>query len=208
MNPTAATTTTPLPMSTAHSRLHPIHLMADHNHWMNTRLYDAARTLSPEALVLDRGAFFGSVLGTLNHLVVADTVWLQRLAHHPALQARLCTGQLAELDAVCQLPAPTRLDETVCTTLDGLWQRRQVLDRAILAMAHALNEPDLDEPLEYFNMKNMPQRKFVFSLLLHFFNHQTHHRGQATTLLSQAGVDVGVTDLLALIPDAPAAKRG
>lgn len=208
MNPTAATTTTPLPMSNAHSRLHPIHLMADHNHWMNTRLYDAARTLSPEALALDRGAFFGSVLGTLNHLVVADTVWLQRLAHHPALQARLCTGQLAELDAVCQLPAPTRLDETVCTTLDGLWQRRQVLDRAILAMAHALNEPDLDEPLEYFNMKNMPQRKFVFSLLLHFFNHQTHHRGQATTLLSQAGVDVGVTDLLALIPDAPAAKRG
>lgn len=208
MNPFSATTTTPMPMATAHSRLHPIHLMADYNQWMNARLYEAARTLSPEALALDRGAFFGSLLGTLNHLVVADTVWLQRLALHPALQAGLSTGQLAELDAVRQLPAPTRLDETVSTTLDGLWQRRQVLDRAILAMAHALNEPDLDEPLDYFNMKNIQQHKSVFSLLLHFFNHQTHHRGQATTLLSQAGVDVGVTDLLALIPAAPTANGG
>lgn len=134
MNPFSATTTTPMPMATAHSRLHPIHLMADYNQWMNARLYEAASTLSPEALALDRGAFFGSLLGTLNHLVVADTVWLQRLALHPALQAGLSTGQLAELDAVRQLPAPTRLDETVSTTLDGLWQRRQMLDRAILAM--------------------------------------------------------------------------
>ncbi len=40
-----------------------------------------------------------------------------------------------------------------------------------------------------------------FSLVMHFFNHQAHHRGQVTTLLSQTGIDIGVTDLLALIPD-------
>ena len=58
--------------------------------------------------------------------------------------------------------------------------------------------------MEYRNMKGMPMRKLFGSLVLNLFNHQTHHRGQATTLLSQAGLDVGVTDLLALIPEEPA----
>jgi uncharacterized damage-inducible protein DinB len=56
--------------------------------------------------------------------------------------------------------------------------------------------------LTYANSKGVVSSKPFFGIVMHFFNHQTHHRGQATTLLSQAGVDVGVTDLMALIPDA------
>ena len=176
-----------------------LHLMADYNQWMNTRLYECAQTLPPEAVVLDRGAFFGSILGTLNHLVVADILWLQRFARHPALQAQMALGHLPGLDAVSQWPTPQALDEPVCADLPILWQRRQWLDQTIVDTVHALTDADLDHPLDYFHMKKLPQRKSMFSLMLHFFNHQTHHRGQATTLLTQAGVDVGTTDLVARI---------
>ncbi len=67
--------------------------------------------------------------------------------------------------------------------------------------AGALAETDLDHPLHYANMKGATTARNFFSLVMHFFNHQTHHRGQVTTLLSQTGIDIGVTDLLALIPD-------
>ena len=60
---------------------------------------------------------------------------------------------------------------------------------------------DLDHVLVYANTKGVAAQWNFFSLVMHFFNHQTHHRGQATTLLSQAGIDVGVTDLLMLIPN-------
>ncbi|MFP3335104.1 DinB family protein, partial [Pseudomonas sp. SIMBA_064] len=72
-------------------------------------------------------------------------------------------------------------------------------DQLIIDWVNTLREPDLDHRLQYSNMRGVGASKAFFGLLVHFFNHQTHHRGQATTLLSQAGVDVGVTDLLALI---------
>lgn len=78
---------------------------------------------------------------------------------------------------------------------------RKLLDSCIEALAAEMGEEQLDQPLIYRNMKGVAAQKHFFALLMHLFNHQTHHRGQATTLLTQAGVDVGVTDLLALIPD-------
>ena len=175
-----------------------IALLARYNAWMNTKLYDAAATLSQQALALDRGAFFGSILGTLNHIVVGDTLWLKRFATLPVQPAALAT-----LEAVRQLPNPAGLDEVLFTDLTALRQRRTLLDEAISAWVAALTAADLAANLDYANTKGVAQNKPVDSLLLHFFNHQTHHRGQATTLLAQAGVDVGVTDLVALIPNAP-----
>ena len=84
-----------------------------------------------------------------------------------------------------------------------LSEERKKLDAIIIAWAAELSPADLDHVLDYRNMKGVPQRKLYGSLVLNLFNHQTHHRGQATTLLSQAGLDVGVTDLLALIPEEP-----
>ncbi len=170
-----------------------IRLLASYNAWMNQKLYAAAATLTPEQLTQDRGAFFKSVLGTLNHLVVADTIWLQRFAQHPA--------QFAALDPVRTLPSPRTLDETVCADLPSLSQRRSVLDNAIQAWAAELSDADLQQTLHYHSTRGAPGAKPFGSLVMHLFNHQTHHRGQITTLLSQAGVDVGVTDLLTLIPD-------
>ena len=174
------------------TRIEQFRLLARYNGWMNARLYDAAATLPEAEQTRDRGAFFGSILGTLEHVVVADTIWLKRFAGHPATAEALA--------GVAELPMPAALDEIRFGVLAPLRERRDLLDRAIETSVAALCEPDLDTPLAYRNTKGLPFAKPFGLLLVHFFNHQTHHRGQATTLFSQAGVDVGVTDLLALIP--------
>lgn len=179
--------------SAAHPALEPFPLLASYNQWMNARLYDAAATLPHEALVADRGAFFKSVLGTLNHLVIADTIWLKRFALHPAAPAVLAQLQ--------DTPLPAALDAMPYADLASLRQRRQWLDEIIVAWVAGLHAGDLDSTLHYRNTRGVAFRRRLGGLAMHFFNHQTHHRGQITTLLSQAGVDVGVTDLVALVPE-------
>jgi uncharacterized damage-inducible protein DinB len=171
-------------------------LLASYNRWMNDRLYAAAGTLAATELARDRGAFFGSILGTLNHLVVADTIWLQRFAGLPARHA--------VLDPVRVLPAQRPLDAMPFPDFVELAAHRRWLDAIIERWIAELGNDDLHHVLRYTNTRGDSFGRELASLLLHFFNHQAHHRGQATTLLSQAGVDVGVTDLLALIPDADA----
>jgi uncharacterized damage-inducible protein DinB len=175
------------------SRTTHICLMAAYNQWMNAKVYEAAATLSEEALAADRKAFFGSIIGTLNHLAVADRIWLKRFASHPA--------RYAALEPVLRLPAPTGLEQLLFADFRGLAEHRKWLDGVIVAWAGSVAEADLDHVLRYTNMKGVAAAKNFFSVTMHVFNHQTHHRGQATTLLTQAGVDVGVTDLVALIPD-------
>lgn len=173
------------------NRIEQIALMATYNQWMNRKVYDAAARLSDAQLRTDRQAFFGSILGTLNHLVQGDTVWLKRFAQHPA-----GFTALAPLEAIAM---PVDLKHLAFADLSALAARRTWLDQLIIDWTKTLREPDLDLRLHYHNMRGASADKPFSSLLLHFFNHQTHHRGQATTLLTQAGVDVGDTDLLALI---------
>ena len=171
-----------------------IKLMAKYNEWMNTKLYDAASRLSADELAMNRGAFFGSILGTLNHIMVGDRIWLSRFATHPANHAAL--------DPIRALRTPTSLDQTLFTDFRALQEHRVVLDAVIKDWVATLNDDDTKLTLHYASMKGTTFKKNFGYLLMHFFNHQTHHRGQATTLLSQAGQDVGVTDLLMIIPDA------
>lgn len=175
------------------NRIDHLCLLADYNAWMNAKLYGAATGLPDNELGADKKAYFGSILGTLNHLIVGDTLWLKRFSTHPA--------EYAALAALKELPSPTSLDQTVCTDIRSLSEHRQFLDRTITEWTRAISDSDLDFALSYSNMQGIAAKRNFYSLVLHFFNHQTHHRGQVTTLLSQAGVDVGVTDLLMLIPD-------
>jgi len=168
-----------------------LQLLAKYNRWMNENLYACAARLSAEALFADRGAFFGSIFGTLNHLAAGDTIWLKRFAEHPA-----CRVALAPLAGV---PTPPALDSVLYQDLSGLQRYRDWLDGLIIGMADALPEEALAQPLTYANTKGVESTRNLMALLLHFFNHQTHHRGQVTTLLFQAGIDPGTSDLLALI---------
>ena len=167
-------------------------LLARYNGWMNEKIYGAASRLPEEQVRTDRGAFFGSLAGTLHHLVLGDTIWLQRFAAHPV--------RYGSLDKVRILPAPTSLSGEP-PPLPQLWERRQVLDAVIGEWIHELHDEHLDQTLRYRRINGEAGAKRFGSVILHFFNHQTHHRGQATTLLSQCGVDVGPTDLLVLIDD-------
>jgi uncharacterized damage-inducible protein DinB len=168
-------------------------LMASYNQWMNAKIYQAAAQLNASELAEERGAFFGSVLGTLNHIVVGDTIWLKRFATHPS-----CSASLRE---VAEMPGPTRLNQIVFTDFSELQQHRNWLDQQIINWTAGLREGDLDDVLSYHNTKGVAGNKRFSDLILHFFNHQTHHRGQLSVLLSQSGLDIGVTDLLALIPE-------
>jgi uncharacterized damage-inducible protein DinB len=169
-------------------------LLAEYNEAMNVALYRAAGQLSTEQLNEDKGAFFGSLIGTMNHIVAGDTIWLQRFGVHPA--------RFPALQPVLAMPAPTGLRATFSTDLAALSAHRGRLDAIIRQWVAQLSDPDLQHVLHYKNTKGVPAQKCFSSLVLHFFNHQTHHRGQASTLLSQAGIDLGMTDLLAWIPNA------
>ena len=167
--------------------------MAEYNEWMNDKLYEAAMTLSDEELIANRNAFFGSILGTLNHLVVGDTLWLKRFATHPA--------KYSELVFLNEISMPTRLDELLFEDIRSLSKHRVMLDNKIKQWADSISESDLDQVLAYTTMEGKAAQKKFYTLLINLFNHQTHHRGQTTTLLTQANVDVGITDLLAIVPN-------
>ncbi len=175
------------------SILDQFNLYAEYNRLMNRRLFAAAGQLSREQLLSDRGAFFKSVLGTLNHVLVGDIIWLQRFGSPPASAAAL--GYVTRLDP------PQSLDSLLYDNLEDLGTERDKIDDIIVRWIDTLAEPDLDDSLSYRNMAGIPQCKPAASLISHLFLHQVHHRGQATTLISQFGVDFGDSDLLEMIDE-------
>lgn len=165
--------------------------MARYNAWMNAKLYAAAATLDDEARRRDVGAFFRSVHGTLNHLLLTDRAWLARFTRD--------ASHLASRDGTT--PAFTgALDQELYADFGALRAERAKTDGDVVRWIGTLRDQDLAAPLRYFSAAY--QRKFEHPLwwaVSHFFNHQTHHRGQVTTLLVQLGVDPGTTDLVDLL---------
>lgn len=167
-------------------------LMARYNEVMNAKLVALLAPIPTAQLQESRGAFFGSILGTLNHLMVADLVWLNRMRPQPYGAA------LAQLES---LPRPTALTDTLHYDMASFAPSRAELDALIRRFIDGLSDSDIAGPLVYSNMRGEPFTKTLGLVLSHVFNHQTHHRGQITTLLSQMGLDIGVTDLAPLVPD-------
>ncbi|PWR23544.1 DinB family protein [Zavarzinia compransoris] len=153
--------------------------LAAYNAWANRRLYDAAAGLSDADYHRDVGAFFRSLSGTLNHIAVADVLWLQRL-----------TGQaFATVD---------RLDFVLADTLPGLRTARDELDRRLTAMVDGFSDADLDAVAAYRTMTAGAASNRRADMIQHVFNHQTHHRGQAHVVLSllRPGVEPPALDLI------------
>jgi uncharacterized damage-inducible protein DinB len=140
-------------------------MFAAYNAWCNERLYDAAATLSDADYRADRGAFFKSVHGTLNHLMVGDRIWMRRFTGVGAM--------------------PPSLDAILYDDFEALRAARRVQDTLISRYINGLSEGDLVGTLRYRTVVN-PQtiEQPLTPALDHFFNHQTHHRGQAHALLS------------------------
>ncbi|WP_017445864.1 DinB family protein [Gayadomonas joobiniege] len=170
-------------------------LMAQYNQWMNERIFATAEKLSEFELTEDRGAFFGSVLGTLNHILVGDIIWLKRFSGHPK--------DFSSLVYLKNRDAPKSLTEKIHDDLSDLRSERKIIDEIIVNLSKEIEEADADLSLVYCNTKGESFSKKFGYLVQHLFNHQTHHRGQVSTIFTQLGYDIGATDLLLCIPSDP-----
>ena len=152
------------------------------NRLANTRLYGACSELADEGRKRDRSAFFGNIHGTLNHILVGDRIWM----------ARFEGGETAS----------TNLDAILYEDFDALREIRTLEDARIEAYTGRLTAESLDGTIAYVNNEGREFRDPLAVLLTHFFNHQTHHRGQVTAMLSQTEARYPVLDLhRVLIPE-------
>ena len=151
-------------------------MFAAYNAWVNERLYGACAQLTADEYFKPRAAFFKSLHGTLNHILVGDRVWMARFE-----------GSDAGIRA---------LDQILHEDFADLRQARRAEDARIVSYIENLAAADYERELDYRNMAGQPQRGRLGQLLAHFFNHQTHHRGQAHDQLSQTGVAPPELDLI------------
>jgi len=164
-------------------------LMARYNRWMNERLYALMAKLPDDERKRDRGAFFGSMHGTLNHLLWGDRMWLGRFIDEP-----------------CAVPP---FGSDMFADFAELAHERETTDRKILDWADSTTASWLAGLQRYTSSVDGHKRELPRAVAaMQLFNHETHHRGQLTTLLRQAGCDPGPTDVQAMpgvarIVDAP-----
>jgi uncharacterized damage-inducible protein DinB len=159
--------------------------LAAYNGWANLRLYGAALELPEEAYRRPTGVFFGSLHGTLNHLLVADRVWLKRL-----------TGSGEH---------PNRLDAILHDDRRDLLRARIAEDARINGLIGSYTDSDLTNSVAYHTSAGAKYDQPLQDILLHFFNHQTHHRGQAHACVSiLTGREPPTLDLLAYQRGVPA----
>ena len=177
-------------------------LMANYNAVMNQKICDAIARLAEDVLWQDNKAFFGSILGTLNHLMVGDLIWLSRFNHLNCVDNNHVIGNgFKALESLENFPLPTALTQTLYRNKEDFTRNRQALDQIIIQFIDETIESDYSTTLTYTNTKDNVFTKSFSMLLQHLFNHQTHHRGQVTTLLNQMGINISETDLLMLIAD-------
>jgi uncharacterized damage-inducible protein DinB len=162
-----------------------VRLMAEYNAEMNRRLYAAAARLTDAERKADRGAFWHSIHGTLTHILWGDTQWMSRFDTWP------------------KPPVAIKQSSQMIDDFVTLQARRETADADIIAWANRIDDNWLAGDLVWFSGaagKEMQRQKAP--LVVHFFNHQTHHRGQAHALLTACGQDTGDTDLFLIVPDA------
>lgn len=162
---------------------------ARYNRWMNDKLYALAANLRDEERKRDLGAFFKSIHGTFNHLLLADKVWLARFRGDAAP-----SGFMA--------PGIRSLDQQLHEDFAALRHDRTQTDEALSGWISQVTPEQLAAPL-VFVRAGKRQNPPLWWAVAHLLNHQTHHRGQITTLFSQLGHDPGVTDLYAMLREQP-----
>lgn len=151
-------------------------LMAKYNQWMNEKIYAVCASIPDADRKKDMGAFFKSIHGTLNHLLFADKAWMGRFTS--------------------QSIAVLKMGEELYADFEELRTARESLDTEIIAWTRSLESAWLDTAFEFTSKVDGETRiRPTWVLVTHMFNHQTHHRGQVTTLMMQLGYDPGVTDI-------------
>jgi uncharacterized damage-inducible protein DinB len=160
-----------------------IRTMAEYNAEMNRRLYGAAARLSDAERRMPRGAYWGSTHGTLNHLLWGDTQWMSRFDNWP------------------KPTTPIKQSAGLFDDFAALGAARERADAGISRWAANIDDAWLAQDMTWFSGAANREVSAPHQLLVtHFFNHQTHHRGQVHAMLTAAGQETGDTDLFLLIP--------
>jgi uncharacterized damage-inducible protein DinB len=147
-----------------------------YNQWANARIYDAVFQLPAEEYKRDRGMFFKSIHGTLNHLLVTDYMWTHRITGEGLM--------------------PSRLDEILFDHFSFLRPAREAQDKLIIDMIDGFSEQDFGREFSYMTVSYGERKDILAVMLAHLFNHQTHHRGQVHNCLSQCGLKAPSLDLI------------
>lgn len=159
-----------------------VRTMARYNSWQNAQLTPVLTSMSNAELTKNRGAFFGSILATANHLLWGDTIWMSRF------------------DPSVEKPAVGIPDSGAMHVTVGAWSAaRFQLDGKIRFWAQGLRALDLKGDLHWYSgALERDVRKPIGECIAHMFNHQTHHRGQIHAMLTAAGAKAPVSDLFAM----------
>jgi uncharacterized damage-inducible protein DinB len=162
--------------------------LARYNAWANRRVYQACEALSAAEYLRERASSFGSLHATLNHILVADRIWIARIEG--------------------QTPPNLKLDQILYADLIGLKIARLAEDDRIRNVVAGIRGARLDQPLEYRNSRGDRFETPLRLVLAHFFNHQTHHRGQVHCLLSQTDLPPPPLDFLWFVRQEEAGATG
>jgi uncharacterized damage-inducible protein DinB len=169
-----------------------LRVMAQYNSWVNNKIYDLVTSLSEEERQRNLGTFFRSIHGTLNHILLADRAWLGRFS----TSTRYTFPALQEAKLVFKFDS---LAQILYADFAELCHERIETDKVIEKWMQELEPEILSTRVHYSNISRGIEREHsLWFGLTHFFNHQTHHRSQVTTLIYQLGQDYGVTDFLAM----------
>jgi uncharacterized damage-inducible protein DinB len=153
---------------------------AEYNRRTNLDLLAILEREDPQILLRQTGAYYKSILGTLSHVLLADIVWIGRIVDGDE-SLRAAAGTLPDI-------GPPLVVDNTWRDLSLFRMARQETDNSFAKTVHAMPEEQLGQIIHYKNLKGDAQAKPLWVILLHLFNHQTHHRGQVAALLDQAGV--------------------
>jgi len=163
-----------------------LRLMARYNKWANDRVSGAISDIAEEDYMKPREAFFGSIHGAVNHLLLVDRLWRGRMIGKP-------------------YPAEA-LNEIVCEDRSTFIRERDVENDIIIDFVDGLSAADIEGEFTYTTYSGVDGTDKRRIVLAHMFNHATHHRGQVHALLSQVPADPPPLDLIYFMRDREAGK--
>jgi len=168
-------------------------MMSLYNQRINTQLMDCCLTLSSDLLEKETNSFFTNVIGYWNHIIFGDLILLKRLAVNEVAQLKL--------QDFAEFPCPNSPQDIYHNQLAEISVLRQHLDELIIEYCLRLTDEDCEKFISYQTTEGDLITKAVADVTQHFFNHQTHHRGQLTCILSQYDVDYGCMDLPVIVAE-------
>lgn len=168
-------------------------LLAIYNQRLNKQLLECCASLTKEMLEKETHSFFPTIINYWNHILFGDLILLRRLAVN-----NIAGLTIEDLGGFPQAQAPS---DIYCASLSDIYTLRKKVDSMIVKYCESLTDTICEKPIRYQTTEGENIEQCVGIITQHMFNHQAHHRGQLTCVLSQFGVDYGCTDLPILVAD-------